>query len=495
VTIDTAPPKGDDWIAVHNDGVAHLRAGRVVEAEARFRAAVAAAPTHPAVRVNHGLTLKLLGRRDEAFASFSAVLERDPDHPDALFNHAALLVESRRADLALPGLLRLTRSRPDHPNALFTLGNARMNLNDPRGAEAAYRGALVVAPGDGTTMNNLGAAVMSQNRPAEAAIFYRRGVALSPESPEYHKNLGTCRLMSGDFQEGGREYEWRERQSVWKWRREFPGKTRWDGVAPIAGRTVLVHFEQGIGDSFQYIRYASLLRKRGARVIFECQKPLKRLLSSHRDLDGLVAHGDPLPDFDLYAPLMSLPYLTGATPETIPGGVPYLRAEPELVASWGERVAPGEFRVGINWHANETARSIPLELFEGIARLPGARLYSLQKVLGLEQLDRLRDRLGIVDWTETMDGGPDGFVDTAAVMANMDLIISCDSAVNHLAGAMGLPSILVLRWFADWRWMRLPETSPYYPSMRLFRMAAPDDWGEVMGRVTEETARRVALAR
>ncbi len=488
----TTDTKADDWIAVYNDGVAHFQAGRLEEAENRFRAAAAAMPAHSVIRLNHGFTLKLLGRRDEALASFRAVLERDANNVDALYHYAALLVEGRRADVALPVLLHLVRIRPDYPAAYLTLGNAFMALDDPWKAEAAYRNAVVVDPGDATAINNGGAAMMSQNRPDAAAVPYRRGVRLVPSSPEYHKNLGTCRLMAGDFQEGGREYEWRDRQVVWKWRRDFPGKERWDGVAPIAGRTVLIHFEQGIGDSFQFIRYASVLRARGARAVFECQKPLKRLLSSYPELDGLVAYGEPLPDFDLYAPLMSLPYLTGTTPRTVPGGVPYLQAEPELAAAWGKRMAAGEFRVGINWHANEVARSIPLELFEAVARIPGVRLYSLQKVVGMDQLDRLRDRLGIVDWTEAMDSGPDGFVDTAAVMANMDLIISCDTAVNHLAGAMGLPTILVLRWFADWRWMLLPETSPYYPTMRLFRMARRNDWGEVMERVAGEVARRAA---
>jgi len=361
-------------------------------------------------------------------------------------------------------------------------------------AEAAYRRALALEPDSATPYNNLGAALTSQLRCEEAAVVYRRGVRIATDHAEYHKNLGTCLMLGGYYEEGTREYEWRSRQPVWKWNRHFPGKPEWDG-SPLAGRTILVHFEQGLGDSFQFIRYMAVLKGMGARVIFECQPALKRILSTAPGIDVLVAQGEPLPDFDCFITLMSLMQRLGTTPDTVPGGVPYIHAEPELKERWRRRMAEGEFRIGINWHGNEVAKSIPLECFIPIARIPGVRLYSLQKVKGVEQLAALRDRLPVVDWTAEMDTGPDGFVDTAAVMANMDLIITCDTSVVHMSGAMGLRTWMALKWFADWRWLRDRLDCPWYPSMRIFRMARKNDWAGVMAHVAEEVKALVARER
>lgn len=486
----------DAWVQRFNDGAQHFNAGRMAEAEQCFRQAMEMQPAHPAIPMNLGLTLRAQGRTNEALEAFRAVLRLKRDHLDALSQFADCFAALGMGNEALSVHRALLALRPDYPGGALNAGNLLMRMDEPEKAEVAYRLAVIADPGCAVSTNNFGAALMSNLKEDEAAVVYRRALRMAPHSPEYHKNLGTCGLKRGDFAEGGREYEWREDQPNWKWKRVFPGKLRWDG-SPLAGRTILVHFEQGIGDTFQFIRYGAHLKSLGAgRVVFECQKPLKRFLTGAPGIDVLVAHGEPLPDFDVHAPLMSLPYLCGSTPDSIPGGVPYLTADPDLAARWRSRIEAGEaarggreFRIGINWHANEVNRSIPLELFEAIARLDGVRLYSLQQVVGLDQLERLRDRLGIVDWTADMDRGPDGFVDTAATMANMDLIISCDTAVNHLAGAMGLPCVLVARWFGDWRWMRIPDRTPWYPTMRLFRMARRNDWAEVMERVRDHVAR------
>lgn len=483
----------DAWVQRFNDGARHFNAGRLPEAEQCFRQAMDMQPGHPAIPMNLGLALRGQNRPAEALEAFRAVLRLKRDHLDALFHFANCFVDLGQGREAYSVYQALLSVRPDYPGGALNAGNLLMRMDGPELAVVAYRNAVAVDPGCATSANNLGAALMSLQQEDEAAVAYRRGIRLEPGSPEYHKNLGTCGMKRGDFAEGGREYEWREAQPNWLWKRVFPGKTRWDGVAPVAGRTFLLHFEQGIGDTFQFIRYASVLKRMGARVIFQCQKPLTRFLACAPDIDVLVAYGEPLPDFDLHAPLMSMPYLCGNTPETIPADtVPYLRPEPALAEQWRARIEAGEaarggreFRVGINWHANEVNRSIPLELFEPIARLTGVRLYSLQQVVGLDQLEKSGDRLGVVDWTADMDQGADGFVDTAAVMSNMDLIISCDTAVNHLAGAMGLPAALAVRWLGDWRWMRVPDRTPWYPSMRLFRMSRRNDWTGPMAQVCD----------
>lgn len=484
-------PASADWIQLFNQGAVHFNAGRPDEAAAAFRAAAAANPTHPTPRLNLGLTLRALGRKEEALGVLQDVLRLDGRQADALFHMAAILVELRRPVEAINAYRALIAIRPDYPEGLLSFGNLLMYTENPEAAEIVYRRAAAFDPGSAAATNNLGASLLSQHRPAEAAVVYRRGVRLEPTSAEYHKNLGACQLMDGKFEEGCREYEWRVEQPVWKWKRSFPGKPLWDGSTSLQGKTILVHFEQGLGDSFQYIRYMPALQALGARVIFECQPILKRVLSSAPGVDALIGHGEPIPDFDCYVSLMSLKYCLKTTVDTIPGGAPYIHAEPALAARWRARMDLSEFRIGVNWHGNEVAKSIPLELFSSIAAIPKVRLYSLQKVKGLDQLERLRDRLPIIDWTGEMDVGPDAFIDTAAVMANMDLILTCDTSVVHLAGAMGRPIVMPLKWFADWRWLREREDCPWYPSMRIFRMARRNDWPELMERVSAHVRERV----
>lgn len=479
------------WVQHFNEGVALFTAGRTAEAIERFRSVVALQPGVVQAHMNIGTLLRLQGRTAEALDPLRETVRLKPDHADALASLAQAHMELRQGNEALEVYRRLLAVKPDYPGVLLQLGNLFMQGDLQDWGETCYRRAVALDPGSATPYNNLGASLTSQLRTGEAAAVYRRGLRIETENAEYHKNLGTCLMLGGDYAEGTREYEWRHRQSVWKWNRSFPGIPEWDG-SPLAGKTILVHFEQGLGDSFQYIRYMPVLKAMGARTIFECQPVLKRILSTAPGVDVLVAKGEPLPPFDCYITLMSLMRLLGTTPDTVPGGVPYIHAEPALKERWGARMAPGEFRIGINWQGNETAKSIPLEMFVPISQIPGVRLYSLQKVNGLGQLEALRGRLSLVDWTAEMDTGSDGFIDTAAVMANMDLILTCDTSVAHMAGAMGCPTWMVLKWFADWRWLLHRLDCPWYPTMRVFRMVRKNDWAEAMGRVTAELAALVS---
>ncbi len=483
-----------DWVQRFNKGAELFNAGRQAEAELCFREATQAQPNHPLPHLNHALTLRALGRLTEALDAFVRVLKLDSRQADALFHVAVVLTDLRRGTEAVAAYRTLAAVRPDYPEGMLGFGNLLMRMDNPEAAEAVYRLAVACDPGSAAATNNLGAAILSQNRHKDAAPVYRRGIRLSPDCAEYHKNLGACQMMDGLYDEGTREYEWRIDQPVWKWKRSFPGKPLWDGSS-LQGKTLLVHFEQGLGDSFQYIRYMPVLKAMGARVIFECQPILKRVLSSAPGVDVLIGHGEPIPDFDCYVSLMSLMHRLGTTPDTVPGGVPYIHAEPDLKAAWRARMDLSEFRIGINWQGNETAKSIPLELFLPVSAIPGVRLYNLQKVNGLDQLERLRGTLPIIDWTAEMDVGGDAFIDTTAVMANMDLILTCDTSVVHLAGAMGCPIIMPLKWFADWRWLREREDCPWYPTMEIVRMVRRHDWAEVMERVTARIRRLVDARR
>lgn len=487
---------GEAFRRCFGSGLGHVEAESLAEAARSFQEAAVIRPEHPVVWFVLGLTLRGLGRLDGAALALRAAHRLRPDDADTLFQWASLLMERRLPGDAVAPLLRLVALRPGYPDAAFSLGNALMAVDEPERAETAYRLAVLLEPGSAAANNNRGAAILSQGRPEEAAASYRRAVHIEPASPEHHKNLGVSLLTAGNFAEGTAEYEWRTRQAVWQWNRDCPGAPLWDG-GPLDGKTILVHFEQGLGDTVQFIRYMAVLKAMGARTVFECQPPLKRLLAGVSGIDALVARGEPVPEADCHLPLMSLPHRCRTTAATIPDGVPYLRADPDRAAFWRRRIAeagrPGDVRVGIQWRAAGADRSIPLERFTRLSHLPGVRLYSLQKADGHGRWERPNDALGIVSLPDRDGKDEDeGFFDTAAIIEGMDLIVACDSVVGHIAGAMGRPVFLALPWLGDWRWMRLADRTPWYPATRLFRMTSRNDWDGVMARIAAEIAAEVA---
>ncbi|MGA1856845.1 tetratricopeptide repeat protein [Azospirillum sp. 11R-A] len=487
----------EGFLLVFNRGLLRVERSELPEAATSFQAAAVLRPEHPVVWFLLGVTLRTLGRAEEAVAALHVALRLQPGHPDTLFHLASVHLERRRPECALPALRRLIALRPGHEGAAFALGSALMALDDPEAAERAFRLAALLQPDGAAVNNNVGAAILAQRRPGAALGHFRRAVRIDPSWPEHRKNLGVAQLMRGELEEGFRDYEWRTGQAVWQWNRSFPGKPLWDG-GPLAGRTILVHYEQGLGDSVQFVRYFPLLKARGARTVFECQPLLKQLLATAPGIDMLVARGETLPDFDCCLSLMSLPHRCGTRADTIPQGIPYLRTDPERAAFWRERVLgharPGELRVGVQWRADGDDRSIPLDCFEALSQVPGLRLFSLQQAVGLDELERLGARFGIVDLPGRRPGA-EGFLDTAALAEAMDLVVVCDSVVGHVAGVLGRPVFLVLPWLGDWRWMKHPDCTPWYPAHRLFRMARPNDWHGVMLRVAEAVADEVRRAR
>jgi hypothetical protein len=249
----------------------------------------------------------------------------------------------------------------------------------------------------------------------------------------------------------------------------------------LPAKTILLHAEQGLGDTIQFIRYAALVKDCGLKVVVECQEPLVRILAGCRGVDELIAQGKDLPAFDVHAPLLSLPGVFNTSLDTIPAAVPYLFADGESVGHWrGELHAAGAFKIGIAWrgspvHANDRARSFPLSCFEPLAGLPDVRLFSLQKGPGAEQLQEAAGRFPIADLGSRLHD----FMDTAAVLMNLDLVIACDTAVAHLAGALGTAVWVALPLAPDWRWLLDRDDSPWYPTMRLFRQKKLGDWSSV----------------
>jgi hypothetical protein len=309
-------------------------------------------------------------------------------------------------------------------------------------------------------------------------------VEISTEYAEAHKNRGMNLLHLGDFEHGWREFEWRWRCKDFR-KRAFR-KPAWDGSS-LRGQRILLYTEQGIGDTFHFIRYAPLLAERGAEVILECPGGLTALLKSCPGVKKVVAHGAPLPDFDCHAPLMSLPRLLGTTVETIPASVPYLSADKALIERWRRELSTVRaFKVGIGWQGNpqngtDYRRSIPLEQFAILANIPGVQLFGLQKGYGTDQLAKVIGDFPIIDLSGRLDLG--GFQVTAAAICNMDLVITSCTARAHLAGALGTPTWVALCFASEWRWLRERSDSPWYPTIRLFRQPEPGDWDTVFEQI------------
>jgi len=473
-----------DYAPAHfNLGNALKAQGKPAEALACFREAVRLRPDYAEAHNNLGNVLAELGKLEEALACYREAIRLRPSYADPHNNLGNALSEQGRWDEALPSLREALRLCPDFAEAHNNLGNVLFEQGRLEEAFASLREALHLQPDFAEAHNDLGNAVFALGRPEEALAYYRQAIRLRPDYPDAHLNLSMALLQRGDFEEGWREYEWR-----WKgkgWSPPAFAQPLWDGSA-LGGRTILLHAEQGLGDILQLVRYAPLVKSRGGTVVFACRRPLLRLLAGAAGIDRLVPSDGTLPDFDVHAPLLSLPRLLGTTLASVPADVPYLKPEPELVERWGRELGPATgLRVGIAWqgnpeHRKDRLRSVPLQQFEPLARLEGVRLVSLQKGMGVEQIAEVADRFSILDLGSRFED----FADTAAALAHLDLVVTVDSAVAHLAGALGVPVWLALPFVADWRWLLDRDDSPWYPTMRLFRQQTRGDWPGVFERLT-----------
>ncbi len=450
--------------------------------------------------------LILDGRPAEAVEALEALLRLAPGSADAHVNLGVALRKLGRNDEAIATYRRGLELAPGNAALLSNLGSALDQQGRSVEAVDCYRQAIDHQPGFVDAHVNLSVSLRDLNRLDEAAAAAREAIRLKPDSAEAHTNLGHARLLQGDLPEGFAEYEWRFRIA------DFPSPTRsfpvpaWDG-GPLDGLTLLVHDEQGVGDGINFLRYIPLLRERGARVIVECNTQLLRLFQSAPDVDTVVGRFAPLPAFDRHVSLLSVPHLMGTRLETVPAAVPYLRAEPELLARWAARLGPsgdgnpGDFprdcprdcRIGLVWagspgHRNDRNRSLALAALAPLGRVPGVRFYSVQKGPAAAQLATPVPGLAITD----LSGEIGDFADTAAIVSHLDLVITVDTSVAHLAGALGRPVWVLLPFAPDWRWLMDREDSPWYPTMRLFRQPAPGAWDPVVARVAEALERHAA---
>jgi tetratricopeptide (TPR) repeat protein len=525
-----------DYPEAHNNrGVAFRQQGQYDRAAACYRDALRLRPTYAEAHNNLGDALQAQGKPEEAVACYREALRLRPDYPypEAHTNLGTALVKLDRHDEAIAQHREALRLRPSYVEAHSNLGNAFLGQRkydeamasyrealrlDPKYAEAhynlglalaeqgeleqgiaSYREALRLRPEYVEAVDNLGNALLAQGKTDEAMGHYDEILRRRPDSPEAHMSRALALLLRGDYAEGWQEYEWR-------WRcKEFGGppypKPRWDGSS-LAGRTILLHCEQGLGDTLQFVRYAPLVKQRGGTAILACPKVLTRLLATCPGIDRIVPQGggDP-PDFDCYAPLLSLPGILGTTRDNIPANVPYLSADPALVQHWRRELAPVRgFKIGIAWQGNpkykaDRLRSVPLVQFEPLARVPGVQLISLQKGPGTEQLAAASDRFRVIDLGGRLDERTGPFLDTAAVVRNLDLVVAPDTALTHLAGALGAPVWAALSYAPHWVWGRDRTGSPWYPATRLFRQTKWGDWEEVFARMAAELRKLAAAPR
>jgi tetratricopeptide (TPR) repeat protein len=475
--------KPDDAEAHNNVGNALLDQGKPDEAAACYRRALELRPDYGEAHNNLGNALMGQGEPDQAAACYRLALQLMPDDADAFSNLGAALRDQGKLEEAVACCRRALELKPDFAEVHNNLGAALQNQGKLEEAVACCRRALELKPDFVEAHNNLGTAYHEQGRLEEAVGCHQRALELKPDFAEAHWHHSLLSLLTGDFERGWAEFEWR-----WKTKKHHQrsiSQPLWDG-RPLAGKTILLHADQGFGDTLQFIRFAALVKKRVGVVLCECQPALMSLLEGVAGIDHVIASGMPLPPFDVHAPLMSLPSIFETTLASIPANVPYLRVEPGLVEHWRkELTTPTDLLVGIAWqgnpeHKRDRIRSVPLTRFETLASLAGVRLVSLQKGPGAEQLPALENRFAILDLSDRLNT----FLDTAAVIMNLDLVVSVDTAVAHLAGAVGVPVWLALPFVPDWRWLLEREDSPWYPHHRLYRQVRPGDWNEVFERIT-----------
>jgi tetratricopeptide (TPR) repeat protein len=509
--------------AHHHLGMLSLRAQQFAEARVSFEEALRLCPDFAEAHISMGVLLREQGAHDEACACFEKALNLKDDFAAAHNNLGKTLEGEGRLEEAVRCYRRALELKPRNALFLVNLANALTAQGEPDEALPFYRRAIALQPAEAAYLSNLGNALTLAGRPDESEAYCRQALRLKPDFADAYHNLSITfgargaveralefsalalrlnpdhvgarnsqamwRLQIGDFARGWEDYEWRWKKAKVS-PRDFP-QPLWDG-SPLEGRTILIHAEQGLGDTLQFIRYAPLVKQRGGTVIVECPTALGQLLAGCTGIDRLIARGAPLPPFDVHAPLLSLPRIFGTTLANVPADVPYLFADAALIEDWRRELSGvAGVKVGIAWQGNrrfpaDCMRSIPLTHFTPLAQVDGVRLFSLQKGPGREQLAAVASYLPVIDLADRLDETTGGFMDTAAVMKNLDLVITSDTSIAHLAGALGIPVWVALGLGADWRFLVGREDSPWYPTMRLFRQTQMGDWDGLFERIAAE---------
>jgi tetratricopeptide (TPR) repeat protein len=473
--------------AMHGRGRLHYDCRRYDSALSLIQTALQIDPQRAEGFSSLGLVFYDLRRLDHALTSFETGLRIAPADAELLNQRGVVLLELGRTGEALASFEQALAVAPASLDALGNYGNALLKLNRPAEAIAIYDRALAIVPHNAGLLTNRAIALRKLDRPQEALMSVSRALAAKPDFAQARFVDSLVRLTLGDFRAGWRAYEsrWRGR-NLSSQRRNFSAPL-WLGEGTLEGKAIFLHAEQGFGDTMQFVRYAPLVAARGARVVLEVQRELVRLLSGLKGIDVVIGRGEALPSFDLHCPLLSLPLAFGTELQTIPAPASYLHAADEDISLWRNRLPQGRPRIGVVWsgdpaHDNDVNRSMRLAALAPLFEIADVDFVSLQYRMRDEDRATLQQCPNLFCCKESFRD----FADTAAVIASLDAVISIDSAVAHLAGAMGKPLFLLLPLGADFRWLRERADSPWYPTARLFRQPQFGDWPSVIATLAQE---------
>lgn len=471
--------------ALHLLGVIHMQSGDAPAAADLIGRALEVDPRQAVALNNRGVALQALRRDAEAADCFTRALALKPDHAEAFYNRANTRRDQGRFDDALSDYDSALRCSPSYAEAYLNRGIECARRDELARAVVDYDNALAIRPDFAEVHYNKGNALRGLGRLDEADAALGRAIALKSGFAEAHTSRGITRLLQGRFAAGWADYEWRWRTPEFGPPRAFAAPA-WRGDGELRGNTILVHAEQGLGDTIQFCRYVPLLAAKGAKVVLEVPDALKALMTTLGGVSAVLGAGDVVPPYDVHSPLLSLPGAFGTTVETIPATIPYLAADPAKVARWADVLGPKRLpRIGLSWSGRasyllDRHRSVGLEQLAPLLAAP-AEFIALQKDL------RGSDRAALAAHARVRHVGDllADFSDTAALAQNLDLVISVDTVGAHLAGALGIPTWILLPFIPDWRWMMSRADTPWYPGARLFRQPAPGDWTTVVAQVAD----------
>ncbi len=479
--------KPDNSEILCNLGAAFQELDNLDEAIANYHEAIILKPDNAKAHSNLGTALKKQNRLEEAEKSHNLAIRLKPDYAEAHNNLGTTLQALSKLEEAIQSYRKAIMLKPNYAEAHYNFGNALKEQSKFAEAFLSYKRAITIKPDHVEAHNNMGITLQEQGEFMEAVEIFNNAIELKPDYADAYFNRSLISLLKENFKGGWQDYEWRLRTNNYALR-TFQ-QPMWDG-SPLNGKTILVHTEQGLGDNIQFVRYLPLIQAQGGRVIFECLPSLINLLRNCAGIDKIIertSSGDGTVQFDVQVPLLSLPGIFNTTLDNIPSKKPYITPDTTYVTKWKNQLGNNSksFKIGLVWASNPEnkkiflKKSFKLNDFKALSAIQGLSLYSLQKGPASSEVHNPPKGMKIINLDQELSD----FADTAAAIVNLDLVISIDTSVAHLAGSIGKPVWTLLPFVPDWRWMLEKDDSPWYPSMRLFRQTKLNDWTEVFEKV------------
>lgn len=477
--------------AYFNMGLAFASQSKTINSIHAFKSAIEVDPAYTKAHLNLASAYEKTKQPDKALEHYEIVCTLEPHRFSAHQKAAEILNEKMRFEEAATHLALALEHNPRDINLHFEYANTLNIINKTEEALVIYQGLLSEQPNNTSIAYNIAYTLKKLGRLQEAFPYYQQVLQNDPNHQSANFSCGLAYLVTGDFEKGWEKYEWRENNPYRTYTQPI-----WDG-SNLEGKTIFLYAEQGLGDTFQFIRYAKIAKEKGGHVVVAVQKPLPDIIRLCPYIDRVIGMHDEPGHFDVHAPMVSLPYILRTVEATIPHEIPYLFPDPAFELYWRHQLAKDKnFKIGICWQGNKgyrtaflraavAAKSVSLQTFAPLAQLPGISLYNLQKINGEEQLHELDDSFPLHIFEGNFDESHGRFMDTAAVIKNLDLVITIDTSIAHLAGGLGTPTWVLIPEPPDWRWMLERTDTPWYPNMRLFRQPVQGDWDTVMQDIVQ----------